>query len=133
VQRLERLLHGVSKLPDSRLLLRVEPGRATVEFPNGRTQEIRIDVSDDRYTLTSRVMGKARVEQQGLDRLAALVWDRNPTSDIVEFTFDLQSRLIGRVEQLRDTLDRQELLFAITRLAEECDRFEYVLTGRDEA
>ena len=50
---------------------------------------------------------------------------------MVNFTFDWHSRLIGRIEHPANTLDGEELLFYLSRLAIECDRLEYLLTGKN--
>ena len=57
-------------------------------------------------------------------------WPRNAHTDLVNFTLDKRNRLVGRVDQLAGTMQEDELLFAVSRLAIECDRLEYVLAGR---
>jgi hypothetical protein len=59
------------------------------------------------------------------------IWQRNANVDIVNFTLDERGRLVGRVDQRAATMQEAELLFAISRLAIECDRLEYILVGRD--
>jgi len=53
-------------------------------------------------------------------------------TDVVEFALDESGRLIGRIEQVAEALNRNELEFYLTALAQECDRLEYLLTGRDQ-
>ena len=55
---------------------------------------------------------------------------RNRQTDVVNFTFDRHNRLIGRIEHPANTLDAEELFFYFSRLAIECDRLEYLLTGK---
>lgn len=64
--------------------------------------------------------------------LARRIWSQNRVSDVVEFALDESGRLIGRIEQVAETLNRNELEFYLTALAQECDRLEYLLTGRDQ-
>jgi len=51
---------------------------------------------------------------------------------VVEFTLDETGRLVGRIEQVAERLNHDELEFFLTSLAQECDRLEYLLTGRDQ-
>ena len=64
-------------------------------------------------------------------KLAYRVWRKNSLKDLITFSFDTQHRLIGRIEQPASTLDENELVLYIHTVAEECDRFEYNLTGED--
>jgi hypothetical protein len=50
----------------------------------------------------------------------------------VAFAFGRDDRLVGIIEQPIATMSPEELLFYVQMLAEECDRFEYMLTGEDE-
>ncbi len=82
--------------------------------------------------LASRVITRGRVKGFSSWEIAEKIWDRNRYSDVVEFCIDAGGELVGRVEQVADTLDPEELYFFLRRLAQECDRFEYLLTGKDE-
>jgi hypothetical protein len=44
---------------------------------------------------------------------------------------DRHNRLIGRIEHPASTLDAEELFFYESRLAIECDRLVYLLTGKN--
>ena len=133
MDRIEKLLKKVDTLPDSQLQVRYRDGRAQIDLGAGRGQTVFIERDGDSYVLTSVVLGAVRTEQQSADILsfADTIWRRNRQTDVVNFTIDNQNRLVGRVDHPAETLDAAELLFYLTRLAVECDRMEYLLTGEN--
>jgi hypothetical protein len=132
MKRFERLLAELRELPGTKLKLAYKGGEAVVSFPDGRTQTIRVCRVGDSYVLTSRVIGSTRAGNMEPADLARQIWSRNRVTDVVEFALDESGRLIGRIEQVADALNRNELEFYLTALAQECDRLEYLLTGRDK-
>jgi hypothetical protein len=98
-----------------------------------RSQVIKFDREGDDYVLSSTVLGAANVTRndQRWRELALLVWERNAAHDIVTFAFDRTDRLIGLIRCPSPTLQAEALHLYISTLARECDRFEYVLTGKD--
>ncbi len=64
--------------------------------------------------------------------LAIRVWTRNAKTELVNFMFDQADRLVGAIRHPADHLDAAELAIYLRVLAVEGDRFEYVLTGKDE-
>lgn len=112
--------------------LTVDARALVVTFPSQRKQRIYVRRRGDHYVFTSRVLGAARVAQMGWSELAELVWPRNSRIPLVTFMLDEADRLVGRVEHPCATLDPTELRAIVLRLARECDRLEYLRTGRDE-
>lgn len=51
---------------------------------------------------------------------------------VVTLAFDKRNRLMGVVEQPVVTMQDKELRFYVETLAQECDRYEYILTGSDD-
>ena len=133
MDRIERLMANRESLPDSRLTVSYEAGSARVELGGGRSQTVRIERDGDGYVFTSVVLGTVRADEhrQDLPALANRLWQRNRQTDVVNFTFDRHNRLIGRIEHPANTLDAEELYFYLSRLAIECDRLEYLLTGKN--
>lgn len=135
MNRIDDILKRMYVLPNTQIKVSYRPGVAEMTLLGGRKQIVYIERDGSRYMLTSRVLGKQRVEnfyEKYSERgLALAVWNRNNHSGVVEFVFDDTGRLVGRIAQIRETLDREELLFYLQRLAQECDRFEYLLTGKD--
>ena len=132
MKRFEQLLAELRELPATKLKLAYQDGEALVSFPDGRMQTIYVRRAGDSYLLTSRVIGSTKVANMEPTDLACQIWSRNRVTDVVEFTLDESGRLIGRIEQVAETLNRNELEFYLIALAQECDRLEYLLTGRDQ-
>ena len=86
------------------------------------------------YFFKSVVMGSMAVRKtkQRWNELILLVWQRNADHEIVNFGFDTQDRLIGLIRHPAEHLDPEELELYIIALTRECDRFEYLLAGRDK-
>jgi hypothetical protein len=133
MEHIRHLLSNVRVLPDSQLNVRYRAGLVKVDLGNGRGQTVYIDRVGDGYVLTSVVLGTARAEEQKKDIvvLAERLWTRNSQTDLVSFTFDAQNRLVGRVDHPTGALNAKGLFFYLTRLAIECDRMEYLLTGEN--
>jgi hypothetical protein len=125
------LLKEVVRMPELEMTINPHTGGVIAVMGNRRKQMIVTERQADRYVLTSVVIGRARVENMGTERLLPRIWLRNREISCVAFGLDKRGRLIGRIEQLADTLDKAELAFYIQLLARECDQFEYALTGQD--
>ena len=133
MDRIERLMAGKEFLPDSRLKVDYRDGTANVKFDGGRSQTVCIERARDGYVFTSIVLGTGRTEKlrKDLSNFVDRLWRRNRHTDVVNFTFDRENRLVGRIEHPANTLDAEELFFYLSRVAIECDRMEYVLTGEN--
>jgi len=85
------------------------------------------------YHFESVVMGRAKVNQfdGGKRALALLAWQRNADHEIVNFAFDKRDRLVGVIRHPAEHLDPEELELYIAALTHECDRFEFLISGRD--
>ena len=58
-------------------------------------------------------------------------WTRNRGARLTNFYVDARGRLVGEATVPLAGLAGDELSFCVRKLAEECDRFEQNLTGRD--
>jgi hypothetical protein len=132
MDRIDQLLRDTRALPGTSLKMSYRNGEATISFPTGRTQVVYFREANGRFQMSSRVVGSARVANIGLAAVARMIWARNRSTDLVEFAVDELGRLVGRIEHVAESLDRAELETHLIALAQECDRFEYVLTGRDQ-
>lgn len=103
-----------------------------MSFHGGRTQRIKVTREADRYVLTSVVARRALLVDIPPDRLGAMMWTRNDATDVVALALDARGRMVGRVEALAETLDDDALVFYLSRVGAECDRMEYILSGRDD-
>ena len=99
-----------------------------------RQQRIRVRREGNQYVFSTPVLGAAatRHNPQYRRRVALRAWGRNAKTELVAFTFDRTGRLVGEIRHPADHLDTTELAIYLRILATEGDRFEYVLTGRDE-
>ena len=107
-------------------------GQLWIIFPDNRKQRINILQQGKYFTFRSVVLGKAKVNQYYEDWLLSYIWQENKETPLVSYQIDKKGRLTGRITQLTETLDKEELLFYIEVLAKECDRMEYLLTGKDQ-
>ncbi len=109
---------------------------AVVEVPMARTaRKHRIDLceADGLYVLRTQVTGSSAFAHSGKDvrSLSYRSWHWNALSELVDFSVNDRGRLIGTIEQPMGSADDLELRMYVEALARECDRAEYVLTGRD--
>ena len=98
-----------------------------------RHQRVYLSLREEYYFFTSVIMGSTAVTKS--DRkwsdLALMAWRRNADHEIVNFAFDKKDRLVGVIRHPAEYLDPEELELYITTLTYECDRFEYLISGRD--
>ena len=99
-----------------------------------RRQTVHLSREGKYYVLKSVVLGAAAVTKRvkRWNRLAILSWLYNAEHELVTFAFDKRDRLIGIIRHPTHCLDPEELELYITTLARDCDRFEYLLRGRDK-
>ena len=109
--------------------LDVRGDEITVHFREGRTQRVRIVEAADAWHLTS-VCARRRhvIDEEGL---VERVWEQNARASLVGLRLDSRDRLIGELVLPKVGLTADELREAVRMLARECDRMEFVVTGRD--
>ena len=101
----------------------------TVSFPSGRTQRVRCEEQPDAWRLTSTCARRRHViDDEGL---AERIWEQNAHTPLVGLRIDSRDRLVGAVVLPKAGLTADEMGAAIRMLARECDRVEFVVTGRD--
>ena len=130
--KVTELLAGVDLLPHSHVRVDWEAPVATLSLGNARQQRVRIIRSNDYYQLSSIVLGRQQTRSLSPKRIAELVWLRNQETDVVAFGWDKRDRLVGRIDQLAETMDAEDLFFYLEMLALECDRLEWLITGEDK-
>ena len=101
---------------------------------NRRQQRIRVSREGSQYVFSTPVLraSATRCNPDYRCRVARRAWARNAKTELVAFTFDRAGRLVGEIRHPADHLDATELAIYLRILATEGDRFEYLLTGRDE-
>lgn len=104
---------------------------AEVQFGDGRRQRIIAVVNERGIEINSVVIGAGHAQDLGLLKVLLLACEDNHERNLVEFSVDRRRRLVGRIRIHNTEPSPDELAYCIIRLARECDRTEYQLTGRD--
>lgn len=129
------LMARIEDIARRRRLRWVVDGRSVkVTLPhNERAHRVTLQRNGDHYVFTSVVAASRIVKKsaRAWRDLADWAWRKNSQKDLVGFAFDRHHRLLGVIEQPVETLDEEELVIYVNAVAEECDRFEYKLTGED--
>ena len=99
-----------------------------------RQQRIQISREGSQYVFSTLVLDATAMYRRPSyrHRVALRAWARNAKTELVTFTFDRAGRLVGEIRHPADHLDTAELAIYLRLLATEGDRFEYVLTGKDQ-
>ena len=107
----------------------VEGDYAVVTFSDDRRHRVRLEDAPDAVRLAAVVIGAAAAAQ--LPNPLQEAWTRNRGSRLAHFYVDDRGRVVAEAFLPLAGLTRKELVFRLMTLAEECDRFEQKLTGRD--
>lgn len=100
-----------------------------VTFDNQRRHRLDVRETDRTYVVIGVVVRPAALAD--VPDAALRAWKRNRSTQLIGFRIDRKGRLVGEAWVPRDGLDREEFLLYVTRVATECDLFEYHLTGKD--
>jgi hypothetical protein len=131
-QKLARLLEGTLVQEDLCLAkdLAVDEPNIEVRFgDNGRHQKVAVEDLSGAYRISAFVIRQSVVAS--LSDLPVQVWLRNRATQLVGFRIDRQKRLIGEAWIPKAGLTAEEFQLYVRTVAMECDRFEYILNGRD--
>ena len=100
-----------------------------VTFVGGRHHRVEVVDAGEAYELTGLVA--RRVDLQSVPNAHLRAWERNRATQLVGFRVDRRGRLVGEAWVPKSGLGADEFLHYVRRMAAECDRFEYILTGKD--
>ena len=100
-----------------------------VSFNDGRHH--RVDVTDEGDVYRIRGIVARRATVTSIPNLPIQIWKRNRTTHLVGFRIDRKMRLVAEAWAPKPGLTPEEFQFYLRSLAAECDRFEYILTGKD--
>jgi hypothetical protein len=100
-----------------------------VSLEEGRGHRIIVKDEGDAYRIMGVVAGRATVIS--ISNLPVQIWMRNRTTQLVGFRIDGKMRLIAEAWPAKPGLTAEEFQFYLRTRAAECDRFEYILTGKD--
>lgn len=102
--------------------------RVAVTLPGQRRHVVKVVEEPQAYVLTSPVIGAALVA--GISNIRLHTWERNRGTELVGFRFE-DGRLIGESWVPKAGLTAGEFRTYLRALANEADRFEFQLTGKD--
>lgn len=100
-----------------------------VRFDNQRQHRVRVREYEDRIEFVAFVAGAASIE--GAARLPVEFWQSNRTLQLVGLRIDPKGHLRAHGWIPRAGLTAAEFRLVLRRVAEEADRLEYLMTGRD--
>lgn len=109
--------------------LSVHGDAVDVTLPDGRRHNVSVRDGGKTYELCSIVARAAALRE--IDNIPLQAWQRNRSSQLVGFRVDKRERLIGEAWIPKVGLTAEEFQIYVRRVAAECDRFEYLLTGAD--
>jgi hypothetical protein len=102
----------------------------SVELGEARHHRVVVEESEDALLLRSVVMGPADIERANLT--ATRIWEMNRALTLVGFRIDTRNRLVGEASIPRAGLTANDFQAIALNLAAECDRYEFMFTGRDQ-
>jgi hypothetical protein len=100
-----------------------------VRFADDRHHRVHIEDCGNEYELSAFVVRQA-VVNRSVD-LPNRIWCLNASTPLVGFRIDRHGRLVGEARVPKTGLSAAEFQLYLRTVGVECDRFEYVLTGRD--
>jgi hypothetical protein len=109
--------------------LTVDEPHVDVRFRDERRHRVTVKDEGDAYLISGFVVRQAMVTS--LPDLPIQTWIRNRATQLVGFRIDQRLRLVGEAWLPKLGLTSAEFQLYLRTVASECDRFEYILTGRD--
>ena len=100
-----------------------------VSFSDERRHRVTIEDRDDDFLISAIVVRQAVVNS--IPDLPIQIWIRNRATQLVGFRIDRSGRLRAEAWVPKPGLTAEEFQLYVRRVAAEADRFEYLLTGRD--
>ena len=107
----------------------IEPEGILVKFSDGRSHRVMVIEQPDDWCLRCLIVRQASLTFDPQPLLAAAI--RNRQLRLCGLSVDKKGRLFGQCMVPKAGLDADEFQLCARHLAAECDRLEYLLTGRD--
>lgn len=109
--------------------LAVSEPHVDVTFGDGRRHRVTVQDNGGSYLIGGCVVRQAIVTS--VPSLPVRAWTRNRATQLVGFRIDRRLRLVGEAWLPKEGVTREEFQMYLRRVAYECDRFEYIISGRD--
>lgn len=100
-----------------------------VSFNNDRKHLVKAEEVNGEFRIWAIIARPAIVAEQ--KDLQLRIWQRNHASKLVSYRIDEKGRLVGEAWIPKAGLTADEFRLYVRTVAAECDRLEYLLTGRD--
>lgn len=107
----------------------MEGSHIYLEFTDQRRHRVTVEETPDAFLVSGIACPRRDVLQ--IPDLAILTWKKNRALQLVGFRVDQNQRLVGEAWVPKPGLTREEFLLYVRTVAIECDRFEFMLTGKD--
>lgn len=108
----------------------IEDDDIVIEFRNGRKHRVTVEDDGESYRFTSFVTRKRLDNME--DELAIRLWKINRMKQRVGFRLDKHARVVGESWVPKAGLQSLEFMNSVRHVAVECDRLEFLLTGKDD-
>ncbi len=108
----------------------VDGDDAVVTLADERRQRVRVQDEGEAGLLLRAIVARGATVDN-LKTPALVAWRRNRTTKLVGFGMDTKGRLVGECWVPKAGLSEPEFVLYMRTIAQECDRLEYLLTGRD--
>lgn len=107
----------------------VDGAKITVQLSEGRHHVISVEETAESLQLAGVITRQAVTA--AIPSLMSTIWEKNRATQLVGFRVDRKGRLVGEVLVPRIGIEADEFQLCVRTLAAECDRMEYLLTGKD--
>ena len=107
----------------------IDGDKIKVTFNDGRKHILRAEERDGEFRVWAIIARQAIVA--GQKDLQLRIWQRNHASKLVSYRIDGKGRFIGEAWVPKAGLTPYEFRLYVRTVAAECDRLEYLLTGKD--
>jgi hypothetical protein len=109
---------------------RIEGDDVVVTIGSGRERRVQVRETDSAFELRAVVARAAAV--QNVDDLATRLWRHNSDAQLAGFRQDARGRVCATGWLPKVGLTGDELQLMLRKLTTECDRLEFLLTGRNQ-
>lgn len=107
----------------------IEGDEVVVDLAGARKHRVKVYDEGHQLRLRGIVATPSRIGD--LDHETRRAWEHNRTDSLVGFRIDRRGRLVGECLVSTAGITADEFAFCLRTVAAECDRYEYLLTGKD--